>query len=127
MIKNTIKKILEFNKISYLKRTILTKKRKALSIDNVRSILCIQMNAIGDCIMTQPVLAEIKSKIPNAKIDLICRPHIAPIFKNDDSIDSIFQFDTKKYRNWLFKKQYELNSKICMISYLNIMGMMNRT
>lgn len=110
MIKYILKKIIEFDKTNYLKRKILNKKKKAISIGTVHNILCIQMNAIGDSIMTQPVFAALKAKIPDARIDLICRPHIAPIFKNDPSIDAIYPFNTDKYRNWLFKRKSELET-----------------
>jgi lipopolysaccharide heptosyltransferase II len=112
MIKYIAKKTLENNMSTFIKKTILNRNKRPLSFDKLKNILCIQMNAIGDCIMTQPVFAALKSIIPDARIDLICRPHIAPIFKNDPSIDSILTFRTEKYRNWLFKKRFQLEGML---------------
>jgi len=61
------------------------------------------MNAIGDAIMTQPAWANLKISFPRANIDLICKPHIAPLFKGDPSIDSVIPFDHRKHRSWIFK------------------------
>jgi ADP-heptose:LPS heptosyltransferase len=117
MLKSIAKRFLDYNRFIYLKRTISSKRKRLFAVDKVRNILCIQMNAIGDGIMTQPVWSALKSKITNARIDLICRPQIAPIFKEDVSLDSIYAFETENYRNWLFKRRSELETLIIEGNY----------
>lgn len=103
MIKFLGKKWLEREKSTYLRKTFSLKKRREFSIKGAKHFLCIQMNSIGDAIMTQPAWATLRSFLPEATIDLICRPHIAPLFANDPAINSIFPFESHKYRPWLFK------------------------
>ena len=110
MIKFIAKKTLENTKSAYLEKATKNKTKRTISFKKIQNILCIQMNAIGDSIMTQPVFSALKAQIPNARIDLICRPHIAPIFNNDRSINSILKFHTEKYRNWLFKGRSKLEA-----------------
>jgi ADP-heptose:LPS heptosyltransferase len=82
----------------------LSKKRRPFSVERAKSFLCFQMNSIGDAIMTQPAWASLKSLLPEARIDLVCRPHIAPLFKEDQAVHSIFSFENRRHRSWLFKR-----------------------
>ena len=50
MLKSLIKIILEREKSLYLEKTIFNKKKRIISLENVKNILCIQINAIGDSI-----------------------------------------------------------------------------
>lgn len=102
MIKFFGRKWLEFEKARYLGKN-LSKKRKEFSFQEAKSFLCFQMDSTGDAIMTQPAWASLRSSLPEAKIDLVCRPHVAPLFKEDPAIDSIFSFQNHKHRSWLFQ------------------------
>lgn len=102
--------LLEIEKEIFLKKALANRSKKELNIETPRNILCIQMNAIGDAIMTQPAWEMLKSNVPGASIDLICRPHIAPIFTEDSAIDSIFTFENHRYRSWKLKDYHRLEN-----------------
>ena len=107
MIRFFGRKWLELERAKWLKKH-LPKIRRAFSFNGAKSFLCFQMNSIGDAIMTQPAWASLKSSLPGATIDLICRPHIAPLFKEDKAIHSIFPFENHGHRSWLFQRIDEL-------------------
>jgi heptosyltransferase I len=82
---------------------------RAVGLHGRSRVLCIQMNAIGDAIMTQPAWAALKESDPERQIELLCRSHIAPLFKNDPNINDILTFEPRKYRSWLFENGKKLS------------------
>jgi ADP-heptose:LPS heptosyltransferase len=103
MVKSLARKWLEIEKGLYLKNALVNVSPKDVDIEIPQSILCLQMNAIGDAIMTQPAWSALKYHFKECSIDLICRPHIAPIFTEDLAINSIYPFESQRYRPWRFK------------------------
>ena len=101
----------------YLRKKFAQKLRRPFDPARARRFLCLQMNAIGDALMTHPAWAALKSTIPDAKVDLICRPHIAPLFRQDPSLDNIYPFETRKYHPWLFKDPRRLYDIVCQGDY----------
>lgn len=102
MLKKYLKKGLELQKRTYLQSRIVHKKKAGVPAEQARRFLCIQLNAIGDAIMTQPAWASLKSFLPDSEIDLMCQPHIAPIFKEDPAIRRVVTASTRRYRSWIF-------------------------
>lgn len=70
------------------------------------------MNSIGDAIMSQPAWRSIKGDSKGIEIDLICKPHIAPLFFHDPAIENIYTFERQKYFNWLFKEPRKVKKLI---------------
>lgn len=103
MLKIIFRKLLEIQKQAFLLTCISREKKPLVLTEKVNRFLCVQMNAIGDSIMSQPVWASLKSAFPASDIDLMCRPHIAPLFKKDPAIRNIIPALPRKYRSWLFK------------------------
>ncbi len=56
----------------------------------MKTILLIKIGAIGDVIMTLPVVSEIKKQYPQAKISWICGTTVLPILQSVPQIDEIF-------------------------------------
>jgi len=103
MVKILARKYLSHVQQRYLRERFSQKLKKQPDPARAKRFLCLQMNAIGDAIMSQPAWAALKSAIPDATIDIICRPHIAPLFRQDPFLDNIYPLETRKYRSWLFK------------------------
>jgi ADP-heptose:LPS heptosyltransferase len=103
MIKSFARTFVEWEKNRYLRARIAQRQRRAADFEGAKQILCLQMNAIGDMVMTQPAWAALKALDPERHIDVLCRSHIAPLFKQDPNINDILAFDPRKYRSWLFE------------------------
>jgi ADP-heptose:LPS heptosyltransferase len=112
MIKSFAKTFVEWEKNRYLRARIAQRQRRAADFEGAKQILCLQMNAIGDMVMTQPAWASLKASDPERRIDLLCRSHIAPLFKQDPNINDILAFNPRKYRSWLFEDGKKLSDMI---------------
>ena len=116
MIKSLGRNLINFEMAFYLKKALSEKREKKVP-DIPRHILCLQMNAIGDSIISQPAWANLQSIFPEATIDLVCRPHVAPLFIEDPSLNAIFPFENHKYRPWLFKDNRKLKKTLLEGNY----------
>ena len=72
----------------------------------MQSILIIAPNWIGDAVMTQPLLANIKTQFPNSKIDVLASVWVAPIYRACPEVNEVIeaQFEHKKLQ-WNLRKQ----------------------
>jgi ADP-heptose:LPS heptosyltransferase len=109
MIKLAARKLLSFENAKFLNKTFGVKIKRDVIISKARRFLCIQMNAIGDAVMTQPAWSNLKTAVPQAQIDLVCRPHVAPLFENDPAIHTIYPLENRRYRPWLFKNSSKIH------------------
>lgn len=77
----------------------------------MKSALVIQIKQIGDCILTQPILKNIKENFPNCRTGFVVAKNIAPLFKYDPYIDEVICYDytspVKTILN-IRKKKYEV-------------------
>jgi lipopolysaccharide heptosyltransferase II len=103
MIKFLGRRWLNYLQKKYLMRRLLDKPKRQVKFENASKFVFVQMDSIGDVIMTQPAWSALKEAVPDAKIDLICRSHVAPLFIEDPSINRIFTIETHRYRSWLPK------------------------
>lgn len=53
------------------------------------------VNWIGDAVMTMPALRALRKNLPGAKISLLVRPWVAPLFENNPDIDEIILYEDK--------------------------------
>ena len=72
----------------------------------MQSILIIAPNWIGDAVMTQPLLADLKTQFPNSKIDVLASVWVAPIYRACPEVSDVIdaQFEHKKLQ-WSLRKQ----------------------
>jgi heptosyltransferase-2 len=72
----------------------------------MQSILIIAPNWIGDAVMTQPLLANLKTQFPNSKIDVLASVWVAPIYRACPEVNEVIeaQFEHKKLQ-WNLRKQ----------------------
>jgi ADP-heptose:LPS heptosyltransferase len=117
MLKKIIRHVLSCNEIRYVSRTLSNKTRQAVDLRGASRFLCLQMNAIGDTIMTQPAWAAIRRSVPDATIDLACSPLVAPLFENDPAIQRIHRLTKLRYRPWLFEGVEGLSRALIKANY----------
>lgn len=103
MLKSLAKTYFELQKTRFMRARLARTQGRAIGLHDRSRVLCVQMNAIGDAIMTQPAWAALKGSGPERQIEILCRSHIAPLFKQDPNINDIHAFNPRKYRSWLFE------------------------
>lgn len=59
-------------------------------------ILIVKIAAIGDVVMSLPLLTSLRTKYPKAKITWICGKTVAPLIEATEMVDKIIQVDEKK-------------------------------
>ncbi|MGC8775414.1 MAG: glycosyltransferase family 9 protein [Chlorobaculum sp.] len=57
--------------------------------DTVRTILVVRLSAIGDIVLTTPVLAELHKALPQARIDYCTKAPFAPLVASNPAVRSI--------------------------------------
>ena len=82
----------------------------------MRGILIIAPNWIGDAVMTQPLLASLKSQYPESKIDVLASTWVAPIYRACSEVHEVIEakFEHKQLQ-WGLRK--ELASKLALKNY----------
>jgi heptosyltransferase-2 len=58
-------------------------------------ILVIAPNWIGDAVMSQPLLAAIKASYPNAAIDVLATPWVAPVYRACSEVTELIEADLR--------------------------------
>jgi heptosyltransferase-2 len=58
-------------------------------------ILVIAPNWIGDAVMSQPLLAAIKASYPNAAIDVLVTPWVAPVYRACSEVTKLIEADLR--------------------------------
>ncbi len=89
----------------------------------IRNILLVRLDAIGDMVMTSGFIRELRRNYPLARIDMVVNPLVAPMVELCPHVDSIFTFDRKLFlqdlaacldrmrdlcQNALWEKKYDL-------------------
>ena len=72
----------------------------------MKSILIIAPNWIGDAVMTQPLLANLKTLYPESRIDVLASHWVAPIFRACPQVHEVIEakFEHKQLQ-WGLRKQ----------------------
>ena len=65
-------------------------------IDDPRSILLIQLDHMGDALLTSPMLPRLRAAYPNARIDVLASPSNRAIFEADPQVDRVIVAE----KNW---------------------------
>ncbi len=60
--------------------------RPAPPREEPRSILIVQLDHVGDAVLTTPVLAALRSRFPDAVIDVLAAPWNAPVFSGNPAV-----------------------------------------
>lgn len=72
-------------------------------------ILIIRFSSLGDIILTQPIIQELKRNFPQAQIDYLTKKAFAPLIKEFFEVDEVL-FNYKSFRDLflLKKRKYDL-------------------
>lgn len=70
---------------------------KAIKLDKskIKRILLIKPRAIGDVLLSTPVLPNLREEFPTAQIDFLVERFAAPVLDGNPFIDNVISFDTK--------------------------------
>jgi lipopolysaccharide heptosyltransferase II len=60
-----------------------------IEIKNVPHLLIFAPNWLGDAVMALPAMADLRRAMPDARIDVAARPHIAPLFALTTGVDEV--------------------------------------
>ncbi len=120
-------KMRALNNICHIKRDILTEGSKkiletAAMETQIKHILWIRTDALGDCILSVSMLREIKQGFCNTFITVVCQSHVAEIYESYPFADSVISFDKNRaytdiaYQRELIEKLRALNADIALNS-----------
>ena len=70
--------------------------RAAPTVASPRSILLVQLDHMGDAVLTSPMLPRLRSAYPSARIDILASPSNRAIFEADPHVDRVIVAE----RNW---------------------------
>lgn len=103
--------------ISLIGKTVFSFKKKKVP-ENPRKILFLKTGALGDVIMTTPLLREIRKKFPYSVIDYAVGKSYADVLKNNKNIDSVITFDENIfYDKFRSKERGDLGTKLAARDY----------
>jgi len=87
-----------------------TKKQKeqknASANDAYQKILMIKLWAIGDSILTLPMIRELKKKYPKAQIDVLCHERNKDVYTENKDLANVLLFSIKQV--WKLYQKYDL-------------------
>ena len=77
-----------------------------------KNVLVRGVNWIGDSVMTLPALRALRMGLPGAKLSLLVKPWVSPVYENNPDVDEIISY-TDKHRNvigklslaWMLRKR----------------------
>ena len=72
----------------------------------MHGILIIAPNWIGDAVMSQPLLAELKAQHPDSNIDVLASTWVAPVYRTCNEVSEVIEakFEHKQLQ-WALRKQ----------------------
>ncbi len=72
-----------------------------IDLRKIKKILIIRPRAIGDVILTTPFIRALKKAIPEAKIDYLLEPFVAPVLYGNPNINKILVFNRQSRKKEL--------------------------
>lgn len=64
--------------------------RPAQAVDSPERILVVQLDHLGDAVLSTPLLAELRAAYPRASIDVLASPSNHEVFEADPSVDRVW-------------------------------------
>lgn len=66
--------------------------RRTVTPEKCDNILIRGVNWVGDAVMTMPAIRSVRRAYPDARISLLVRPSVSPLFEHDPNIDEIISY-----------------------------------
>ncbi|MDD5464592.1 MAG: glycosyltransferase family 9 protein [Candidatus Moranbacteria bacterium] len=98
-------------KIMHLGRLAFIGKKRSIP-KKIDKILFFKIGALGDILMTTPLIRAIRRKFPNATIDYVCGKSFAKALEGNKNINFIIEFDEKTFFNNNLKELKKLQQKL---------------
>ncbi len=74
---------------------------KQYTSDRISNILLRSANWVGDAVMTTPAIRGIRRNFPRARISILAKPWVAPVFSNNRHIDKVLIYDIEgRHKGW---------------------------
>jgi len=98
------------------------KVRPAVRVENPRRILVVQLDHLGDAVLTSPLLARLRARFPEAKIDVLASPSNVEVFQADPNVNQV----RLATRNWFARRRghwalasavWELGARLRLVGY----------
>lgn len=70
-------------------------RNEPLDTRGIRRLLVRSTNWIGDAVMTTPAVSAIRANFPSARISMLVKPWVAPIFAHSPHVDQILMYDDR--------------------------------
>ncbi|MCG6893870.1 MAG: lipopolysaccharide heptosyltransferase II [Desulfobacteraceae bacterium] len=65
---------------------------RSVAFAHIRNLLVRGVNWIGDAVMTTPALASLRSAFPHARITMLVKPWVAPVYENNPHLDRVLLY-----------------------------------
>jgi ADP-heptose:LPS heptosyltransferase len=75
--------------------------RPARRVESPRRILVVQLDHLGDAVLTSPLLARLRAAYPDATIDVLASPSNVEVFESDPNVDHV----RLAARNWFARRR----------------------
>ena len=72
---------------------MMEKQSKPLNTKKIENILIRSTNWIGDAIMTTPAVRAVRKNFPDARISILAKPWVAPVFEDSPHVDETIAYD----------------------------------
>jgi ADP-heptose:LPS heptosyltransferase len=69
--------------------SVLSKNPSKVEVNEVRKIVCVKLDEIGDMVTALHVFDLLKMRFSNAEITVVCKPFVGSLLSNNPSIDRI--------------------------------------
>lgn len=74
---------------------------KELVPERIENILVRSANWVGDALMTTPTIRAVRKNFPNARITILAKPWVAPVFHNNPDCDHLMLYDDQgRHHAW---------------------------
>ena len=75
-------------------------KKDTISLKEIKNILIIRTDRLGDAVVTTPLIKAIKECFPDKKLYVLCSKQNEIIFKQNPYIDEVFSIDVSPWLNY---------------------------
>lgn len=78
--------------------------------DEVKSVLWVRLDSIGDAILSMPMLEHIRNKYESAVVAVLCQKRVAEIYRDCPWVDDVFEMDyhraieEENYRSYILRR-----------------------
>ena len=74
---------------------------RPLDTEKIENILIRSTNWIGDAVMTTPAVRAVRKNFPDARISILVKPWVAPVFEDSPHVDETIAYETSGKRGVL--------------------------